>query len=58
MKTLEMVEKEYIRQVLVSLSFNYTQSARVLGISLSTLKRKVKQFCLKKDDNNEENTDR
>lgn len=40
------------------LSFNYTQSARARGISLSTLKRKVKQFRLKKEDNYEKNTDR
>jgi DNA-binding NtrC family response regulator len=43
---LEEVEKDYIRQVLDTYSGNYTRSARVLGISLSTLKRKIKGYGL------------
>lgn len=48
--TLERMEKEHIHRVLDSLSFNYTRSAKVLGISLSTLKRKVKQYGLRKSE--------
>jgi len=43
---LEM-EKTYIKCALDKLSHNYTQTARSLGISLSTLKRKVKEYGLK-----------
>ncbi len=39
---LEIVENRHIRQVLDRLSGNYTKAAKALGISLSTLKRKVK----------------
>jgi DNA-binding NtrC family response regulator len=52
-RTLEQVEKEYIQQVLNSHSFNLTRSAKALGISLSTLKRKVKVFQFHKVNNNE-----
>ncbi|HSB07163.1 MAG TPA: sigma-54 dependent transcriptional regulator [Thermodesulfobacteriota bacterium] len=44
--TLEEVEKNYIKHALDKLSHNYTQTARSLGISLSTLKRKVKEYNL------------
>jgi DNA-binding NtrC family response regulator len=43
---LEEVEKNYIRHVLDTFSGNYTRTARALGISLSTLKRKVKSYGL------------
>jgi transcriptional regulator with PAS, ATPase and Fis domain len=39
---LEDVEMRHIRYALGRLSGNYTQAARALGISLSTLKRKLK----------------
>ncbi len=45
-ETLEEVEKKYIKDVLDKLSHNYTQTAKSLGISLSTLKRKVKEYGL------------
>ena len=45
-ETLEEMEKNHIRYVLNHFSGNYTRSARALGISLSTLKRKVKQYEL------------
>jgi DNA-binding NtrC family response regulator len=41
LKTLAQVEREMIQQVITSLSGNMTQSARTLGISVSTLKRKL-----------------
>jgi len=43
---LEEVEKNYIRQLLVTFSGNYTRTAKALGISLSTLKRKIKRYGL------------
>lgn len=46
--SLEQVELEHIQRALRACSYNYTQSAEALGISLSTLKRKVKQFGLKR----------
>jgi transcriptional regulator with PAS, ATPase and Fis domain len=39
---LEEVEMRHIRHALGRLSGNYTQAAKALGISLSTLKRKLK----------------
>ncbi|MFO0752265.1 MAG: sigma-54 dependent transcriptional regulator [Thermodesulfovibrionales bacterium] len=44
---LEEVEKNYIRYVLRRLSDNHTRAAKVLGISLSTLKRKLKGYQLR-----------
>jgi DNA-binding NtrC family response regulator len=41
LKTLAQVEQETINHVVMSLSGNMTQSARALGISVSTLKRKL-----------------
>ncbi len=46
METLEEIEKNHIRYILNQCSGNYTKSAKVLGISLSTLKRKAKRFNL------------
>ncbi len=40
--TLEALEYRHIRHVLDRLSSNYTRAAKALGISLSTLKRKLK----------------
>jgi DNA-binding NtrC family response regulator len=45
--TLDEVEKTYIKSVFEKLSNNYTQTAKTLGISLSTLKRKIKNYGLK-----------
>jgi len=44
MPTLEDVERSHIRLVLAQCSGNLARSARILGISLSTLKRKVKRY--------------
>src|SRR5512145_694106 len=43
---LEDTEKKCISQALKKFNGNYSQSARALGISLSTLKRKVKSYNL------------
>ncbi len=43
---LEHVEKQHIARALAHFSGNYAQTARSLGISLSTIKRKVKQLNL------------
>lgn len=45
--TLEEMEKNYIQSALNKLSGNLTRSAKALGISLSTLKRKIKEYRLK-----------
>jgi DNA-binding NtrC family response regulator len=45
-ETLEAVEKQCIGRALKKYSGNYSQTARALGISLSTLKRKVKYYHL------------
>jgi len=42
--TLEEVENRHIRRVLAGFSGNYTRAAKALGISLSTLKRKLKSL--------------
>ena len=44
--TLENMEKQHIEKALIKCSGNYTQTAKALGISLSTLKRKVKNYNL------------
>lgn len=46
LKPLVEIEKNYIKHSLVRLSNNYTRTARSLGISLSTLKRKLKEYDL------------
>jgi DNA-binding NtrC family response regulator len=45
--TLSEMEKRHIRQTLDTLRGNLTQTARALDISLSTLKRKIKEYGLK-----------
>ncbi len=42
--TLEAMEKNHIRNALRQFSGNYTRTARAMGISLSTLKRKIKRY--------------
>jgi transcriptional regulator with PAS, ATPase and Fis domain len=44
--TLEIMEKQCISQALEKYGGNYSQTAKSLGISLSTLKRKVKNYNL------------
>lgn len=44
--TLREVERTYISHALGKLQGNYSRTARTLGISLSTLKRKLKDFGL------------
>jgi DNA-binding NtrC family response regulator len=43
---LKEVEKKHIEYALRSLSYNYSRTAKALGISLSTLKRNVKRYGL------------
>jgi DNA-binding NtrC family response regulator len=43
---LKDIEKKHIRHVLDALSNNHTQAARALGISRSTLMRKIKSYGL------------
>jgi transcriptional regulator with PAS, ATPase and Fis domain len=45
-KPLEEIEKQHIKYALEGFSGNLTKTAKALGISLSTLKRKVKDFNL------------
>jgi DNA-binding NtrC family response regulator len=42
--TLEEMEKEHIRRVFEICGGNYSKSARVLGISLSTFRRKINRY--------------
>lgn len=44
--TLEKFEENHIKEVLGKFSGNYTRTAKALGISLSTLKRKIKRYDL------------
>ena len=46
-KSLAQVEQEFIQCTLSALSGNLTQTAKALGISISTLKRKLKEYGLK-----------
>ncbi|HUI46824.1 MAG TPA: sigma-54 dependent transcriptional regulator [Nitrospirota bacterium] len=46
-KKLAQAEQELIHNALILLNGNLTQSAKALGISLSTLKRKIKEYSLK-----------
>jgi DNA-binding NtrC family response regulator len=42
--SLDDIEREHIRSALAEQGGNYSRSARALGISLSTLKRKIKKY--------------
>jgi DNA-binding NtrC family response regulator len=44
--TLIELEKNHIQDTLGALSRNYTQTAKALGVSLTTLKRKIKDYHL------------
>jgi len=44
--TIDELEKNHIQHALQALDGNLTQSAKALGISLSTLKRKIKEYSL------------
>jgi DNA-binding NtrC family response regulator len=46
-ETLEELEKKQIQKCLSRLGGNLTHTAKTLGISLSTLKRKIKEYGLK-----------
>ena len=48
--TLEKVEQEYIREVLLKHNFNYTKVAETLGIGRTTLWRKMKKYGMDNDD--------
>ena len=48
--TLEEVEETFIRKVLASLDGNRSQAAKMLGISRSTLQRKLKKYNICLDD--------
>ncbi len=43
-QTIEDVEKNYINKIFTKYSKNYTHTAQALGISLSTLRRKIKGY--------------
>jgi DNA-binding NtrC family response regulator len=45
-KTLAQAEQELIQSALATLSGNITRTARALGISVSTLKRKLKEYSV------------
>ena len=45
--TLQEMEKKHIKKALEKLSGNNTRTAEALGISLSTLKRKIMEYGLK-----------
>lgn len=45
--SLEEVEKQYIKSALDKLSYNITKTSRALNVSISTLKRKIKEYRLK-----------
>jgi two-component system response regulator AtoC len=45
-KTLEDLEKDYLRRVLAKKQHNRTEAAKVLGITRSTLWRKIKKYGL------------
>ena len=46
-KTLDECEKEIIHSALDRLSGNLTQTAKALGVSLSTLKRKIREYHIR-----------
>ena len=46
--TLADVEKDHIHRALSKLDYNYSETAKALGISRSTLWRKLKEYKLAK----------
>jgi transcriptional regulator of acetoin/glycerol metabolism len=48
--TLDDLEKAHIRKILNDTSGNLTHSARILGICLNTLRRKLKIYNLDKNE--------
>ena len=48
--TLEEVEQEYIKEVLLKHNLNYTKVAETLGIGRTTLWRKMKKYGIDSDD--------
>jgi len=46
--SLEEIEKNHIRRALDALSWNHTHTAKKLGISRSTLNRKIKLYRITK----------
>jgi DNA-binding NtrC family response regulator len=46
--TLETMERDYIRGALEALQYNYSETARKLGISRSTLWRKIREYKIDK----------
>lgn len=44
---LELVEREHIKQILESVSFNRKKAAEILGISLPTLRSKINKYGIK-----------
>ncbi len=44
---LKEIERRHVLRVLDSLSGNYARTARVLGVSLNTLKRKLRDYGLR-----------
>ncbi|CAB5115781.1 hypothetical protein D3OALGA1CA_2260 [Olavius algarvensis associated proteobacterium Delta 3] len=46
--SLEEIEKNYIRRALSALSWNHTRTAKKLGVSRSTLNRKIKAYRIEK----------
>ncbi|MCU0293500.1 MAG: sigma 54-interacting transcriptional regulator, partial [Thermoanaerobaculaceae bacterium] len=51
--TLEELERRHIEEALRRLGFNLSRTARALGISLSTLKRKIRTFGLRETAHND-----
>jgi transcriptional regulator of acetoin/glycerol metabolism len=45
-QTLAHMEKEHISRVLQQTDFNYTDASKKLGISRSTLWRKIKEYTI------------
>ena len=43
--TIEEIERELIVQTLIRCSGNRTQAALILGMSIRTLRNKIRQYC-------------
>lgn len=51
-KSLSSMEKKYIEAILSSVDFNKTRAAKMMGIGLNTLYRKIKKYGIKYEKNN------